>query len=160
MWRHRFRLLRQRFGLLRQRIRRIDFISYWPDILGLFLLILGLMGEFPGLIPYPPIPYWMIKLHQDLSNDLIAIGISVLIIDNANKWTADRVAKREEKKRLILQMGSPAEGGFAIEAVRQLRSRGWLVDGSLRFADLSGANLHGAQLGWARLGGARLGGAT
>lgn len=37
-------------------------------------------------------------------------------------------------------MGSP-DNGFAVEAVRQLRSLGWLEDGSLRGANLLEANL-------------------
>jgi hypothetical protein len=72
---------------------------------------------------------------------LIGIGLAVIIIDNANEI----LRRREEKKRLILQMGSP-EHAFAIEAVRQLRVRDWLLDGSLRQADLMGADLRGAHL--------------
>ncbi|MBI5666720.1 MAG: pentapeptide repeat-containing protein [Chloroflexi bacterium] len=42
-------------------------------------------------------------------------------------------------------MGSP-DNSFAIEAVRILTARGWLVDGLLRNAHLSRANLAGANL--------------
>lgn len=126
---------------VRQRFERTRLIEYWPETLGVLLLLLGLAGEIPGPIPYLPIPN-LDKIHQDLSNDLIAIGITVLIIDKANQM----LATRQEKKRLILQMGSPAEGGFAIEAARQLGQRGWLHDGTLREANLRNANLRNANL--------------
>jgi len=62
-----------------------------------------------------------------LSNELIGIGITVLIIDNANEL----MKRREENRRLIPQMGSP-DNAFVVEAVRQLRKRDWLKDGSIR----------------------------
>lgn len=126
-----------------------NFISYieWEDFLGVGILVLGLIGYF-----YPDFS----KFLQDLHAGLIAIGITVLILDNAN----EAIKRREEKKSLVLQMGSP-DNAFAVEAVRQLHYRGWLRDGSLNkahlgFANLSNANLEGANLSGAELGGAIL----
>ena len=46
---------------------------------------------------------------------------------------------------LIFQMGSP-NNGLAIEAVRSLREKGWLFDGSLKQITLKNANLQEASL--------------
>lgn len=55
-----------------------------------------------------------------------------------------------EKARLIAAMGS-VDNVTAVNAVNQLRSRGWLMDGSLAGAFLAGANLKGAYLSEADL---------
>ena len=138
----------------------------WEDYLGGFLLVIGILGFFPGSIPY--IPY-LTDFYHAIWPELIGIGLAVLIIDNAN----ESIKRREEKLRLSFQMGSPNHD-FAIEAVRQLSLRGWLYDGSLRWydlrkahlseanlrkADLSGVNLWEADLSWANLEYAQLSGA-
>ncbi len=64
-------------------------------------------------------------------------------------------AEAQEKADLVLQMGSP-NNAFAREAVRKLRARGWLQDGTICGADLSGANLQNANLKEANLRGVRL----
>lgn len=61
----------------------------------------------------------------------------------------------KEKADLIAQMGSEVRD-VAIAATEELRRRGWLTDGSLRGAHLSGANLSGAILDRADLTGAVL----
>ena len=83
-----------------------------------------------------------------------AIG-TVLIIDQR----AEQRAIRQRKEELILQMGSP-DNGFAIEAVRLLRQKGWLTDGSLRRARLWGANLKQADLSGANMQEVQLAGAN
>ena len=104
----------------------------WEDYLGIGFLVVGFIGYF-----FPSFS----KFFYDMHSELIAIGFTVLIIDNAN----ETIKRREEKKRLILQMGSP-DNAFAIEAVRQLRERDWLFDGSLKRANLRGADLSEAKL--------------
>ena len=110
-------------------------------------MVVGLLGYFDGPLPYIP---RLTFFYQDIRSDLVGIDLAVLIIDNANQM----LATRQEKKRLILQMGSP-DNAFAIEAVRMLRSKRWLTDGSLRRAYLPGANLPGANLEGAKLRGCR-----
>lgn len=83
-----------------------------------------------------------------------AIG-TVLIIDQR----AEQRAIRQRKEELIAQMGSSVEG-FAAEAARLLRQRGWLKDGSLVGVNLEGANLRDANLRDAHLEGAKLAGAN
>jgi hypothetical protein len=110
----------------------------WEDGIAIALIVLGIIGYIKGPIPF--LPGWT-DFYFDNRSTLIGIGITVLIIDNVNEMYRHRA----EKKRLILQMGSP-NNGFAIEAVRQLKSQGWLFDGTLYDANLGLANLCDANL--------------
>jgi uncharacterized protein YjbI with pentapeptide repeats len=95
---------------------------------------------------------------------LFEIAVAVLLID----WLTEQRLERQEKNDLTLQMGS-TYADVADEAVRRLRSRGWLADGTLKGANLweanlrdtylGSANLRGANLGYANLQGAKLFGA-
>ncbi len=88
------------------------------------------------------------SLYDALAASLIAISITVLLIDHAN----EQRDRRQLKKRLIWEMGS-SDQAFAIRAVKELRDAGWLTDGSLEGVDLTLANLAKAQLPNARLKG-------
>jgi hypothetical protein len=120
----------------------------WEDYIAVALILLGAVGYLEKPIPF--IPY-LTDFYVDNRSSFISIGITVLIIDNVNEM----YRRREEKRRLILQMGSP-DNSFAVEAIRQLRSRGLGFDNSLRNANLSGANLRGAKMIAANLPGAHL----
>jgi len=78
--------------------------------------------------------------------ELIGIGITILILGNASQY----IQIKQEKSRLILQMGSP-DNSFAQEAVRQLRAQGWLYDGTTNGVYLRKANLIGVDLSEAHL---------
>ena len=137
--------------LIPSRWERIKSYIGWEDYLGVTILLIGVLGLINGPIPYVP---GLTDAYHRISTEMLGIGITVLIIDNAN----EAIKRREEKKRLILQMGSP-DNAFAIEAVRQIRTRGWMSDGTLHQADLGRANLKEAILSVADLRGADLGGA-
>jgi hypothetical protein len=79
--------------------------------------------------------------YANVSTDFVGIAITVLFIDQLNR----RRLIQQEKESLKLQMGSP-NSMFAIEAVRILRDRGWLTNGSLQAANLNVSNLNGADL--------------
>jgi len=111
-------------------------------------MLIGFLGYFDGPIPYIP---KLDEIYVDNRSEFIGIGFGVLIIANAGEF----ISRQQEKGRLILQMGSP-DNAFAIEAARQLSSKGWLYDGSLRGAVLTGADLNGAKLFEANLTGANL----
>ncbi len=89
--------------------------------------------------------------YSNFGIELVSIGFTVLVIDGLHRHHDERERKRE----LILQMGSP-DRDFAIEAVRILRLKGWLEDGSLEGAILAQANLQGAKMYKADLQGADL----
>ena len=110
---------------------------------------ISLLALLTGLLYYScPSPS---AFYTDIHTDLITIGITVLLLGNASQYAAVQA----EKRRLILQMGSP-DHGFAIEATRQINQRGWLVDGTLRKAGLPNANLANARLADACMEGASL----
>lgn len=97
--------------------------------------------------------------YANVTAELASISVTILIIDRLN----ERRQSKEEKQRLIAQMGSPYNQ-VAVEAVRILRTRNWLqsheLEGAnLMNADLSGADLTGANLRSAKLDGAKLVGA-
>lgn len=114
------------------------------DLIAVIITTIGALYYFKnGFLPYNA--GWH-AFYERIHVELIGIGITVLILGNANQ----AIRTNQEKHRLILQMGSP-DNGFAREAVRQLKTRGWLYDGTLKKADLVGANLDGANLRKANL---------
>jgi hypothetical protein len=127
---------------------RRKFLEWWPNLFGGLLLVLGVFGYIRGSIPYIS---GLTDFYLDIKSVLVGIGITVLIIDNANKM----LATRKEKERLLLQMGSP-DHAFSIEAVRIIRAKNWHKDGTLINADLFNANLSMANLSGAILINARL----
>ena len=118
------------------------FVRWLPfaKILGFLSLTIGLFGTIEGPIPYPPI-LGLSEFHRKISTELVGIGMAVLIIDAAN----ERRAEQQLKAQLIREMGSN-DSGIALRAVKELDAHGWLLDGSLRGADLTGANLQTARL--------------
>ncbi len=84
--------------------------------------------------------------YERIHIELIGISITVLILGNANQYTRTK----STKERLILQMGSP-DNGFANDAVGQLRRLNWLMDGTLKKANLHNANLEYVDLNHALL---------
>lgn len=82
-----------------------------------------------------------VDLYANVGAELLSLAATVLVIDRLNQ----RRATQQEKRRLILQMGSP-DNAFAVEAARILSSEEWLEDGSLKKAKLRSANLQKARL--------------
>jgi len=121
----------------------------YDDLAAIILIIIG------GLYYWNsgPIPYHegLHNFYEKIHIDLIGIGLTVLIISNA----VEAVSIQAEKRKLILQMGSP-DNSFAREAMRQLKQKHWLHDGSLEGAYLKSAHLKGANLRGAHLQGVDL----
>jgi len=141
------------------------FIRWWWTPLrltGVALLVLaflvgalGYLNEHGGLYLWETPRRILEYLSANVSTELASIAITMLFVDALYEH---RETERE-KKRLILQVGSP-DNAFAQEATRALQSRGWLQDGSLKGARLAFANLQGADLAGANLQGADLVGAN
>lgn len=115
--------------------------------------------------------------YANVSTAMLSIAVIIVLIDTLN----ERRAIAQEKRRLVLQMGSD-NYALAKEAVRILRIEGWgfweeatlqgaslyradlhelaLYDVNLQRAGLSRANLQGADLGFANLQRANLTGAN
>jgi len=143
-----------------QTVRRIGrrFIQWWTPlrIAGIALLMLaflvGTLGYFNEreLLYLTETAKQILKyLSANVSTELASIAITMLFVDALYEH---RETERE-KKRLILQMGSP-DNAFAREAVRALRAREWLQKGAAKKAILWDADLTGAYLAWANLQGA------
>ena len=131
------------------------FIQWWTllRIAGVAVLVfaflvgtLGYLNERELLYLTETAKQILKYLSANVSTELASIAITILFVDMLYQH---RETERE-KRRLILQMGSP-DNAFAREAVRALRSHGWLHDGSLKRASLGGANLQSADLGDANL---------
>ena len=93
---------------------------------------------------------WGDGFFQNFGTEMVGAVITILLLEVTLARRREHEAEAREKERLILQMGSP-DNGFAVEAARQLRARGWLTDGSLTNISLRSANLSGADLAWANL---------
>jgi hypothetical protein len=107
-------------------------------ISAVIIAVLGYLNQHGNLFIPTPI---VTDFYANISTELISIAITILVIDALN----ERRAIQQEKKALILQMSSPTNS-IAREAVRILRMRGWLTDGTLRGANLLRANLRKAYL--------------
>ena len=146
---------------LRQQRDKLPGAATWTVLL--FALICGGLALFFGWLGYSEATKE--EFYVNLATSLGSIAITVLVIDQLNRW---RIAS-ERKREIIEQMGSPVHDA-AREAVRLARTNGWLEDGSLKGAylwyanlqnaDLEDADLQGARLWCADLQGARLWGAN
>ncbi len=110
----------------------------WDDYIAFIFLLIGLLCYFDSLLVYFP---RLNDFFVDIRSEFVGMSLSVLIIANA----VEVIGRREEKKRLILQMGSP-NNIFAIEALRQLDFHGWTRDETLVGAKLQRADLYKADL--------------
>lgn len=137
----------------RYRLRHIDWLT--PGKAAVVLLVLGFIVIVVGYINQHPegfnLDTAITDFYANLGTELLSIAVTVLVIDALG---AQREANLE-KRRLIREMGS-TDNGIALRAVREIRAHGYLVDGSLRHADLMRANLQGAKLYSADLRGAAL----
>lgn len=115
---------------------------------GLMLLIMVIVGigGYNHLHETLSFTALVTDFYANISTELASIVITVVVIDGLNR----RRATEREKATLTLQLGSPNRG-FAVEAARMLRVRGWLSDGALRKVNLFRADLQGAILGDADL---------
>lgn len=107
-------------------------------ISAIIIAVLGYLNQHGNL--FLPVPI-VTDFYANVSTELVSIAITILVIDALN----ERRAIQQEKKNLILQMSSPTNS-IAREAVRILRMRGWLTDGTLRGSNLLRANLRKAYL--------------
>lgn len=130
-------------------VERLGFVLM---VAAVFVALLGAFSLYSGLDPLRFLQQMFVDFYANVGAELASIAITILIIDRLN----DLRLTHRQKEALLLQMGSP-DNGFAIEAVRILAARGWLIDGLLRGTHLSRANLAGANLQQVDLTDAHLG---
>jgi hypothetical protein len=138
------------------------------SIVALFLALAAwgiVLDHFDLVLGHSTLALLLTTACVGVAPELAGIVIGVVTIDYLNERRQDE----QLKQQLILQMGS-SHNDVADAAIRVLRARGWLRDGTLegadlwranlQGADLAGANLQGADLRWANLQGADLSGAN
>jgi len=84
----------------------------------------------------------------NLGTEMLGAVITYLLIQNV-------IGKSETKEKLIINMRSKVRD-VALQAIDELRQSNWLMDGSLKEANLNGGNLRGVELYGANLLGASL----
>jgi len=108
-------------------------------VIGFSILIFGYFHQHPEGWNWNT---FTSDFYANVSTELISIAITVLIIDNLNTHHENR----SEKKRLILEMGSP-DNGIALRAIQIMRQEHtYLTDGSLKMQSFWRANLNDAEL--------------
>lgn len=110
------------------------------------LLIGTLAPTIWGMRQNPDWPGLAINFGTGMGGSLVTFILIDLLIGSRERQEADQ----QEKARLIRQMHS-RESGLALVAVEELRAHGWLLDGSLRGANLVNANLQAGYLRYASL---------
>jgi len=140
----------------------VEHAALWLGFFAFLIIAVGFVYVTHADEPeHGSIRHLISELYANGGSELFSIAITVLIVERLNNRRSKRDAAEHEKQiaaeaearekaDLILQMGSP-DNGFAREAVRKLRARGWLTDGSLQGVELWGANLLGAILQEANL---------
>ncbi|RMF78888.1 MAG: pentapeptide repeat-containing protein [Chloroflexi bacterium] len=88
---------------------------------------------------------WAADWLKGFSTEMITVILTTLAFTLLVGAIQDRENQQALRDQLILQMGSD-ERFFSAEAVRQLRAKSWLTDGSLETAQLQGANLSNVDL--------------
>src|SRR6266498_2535332 len=112
---------------------------------------LGYLIQRNGLDGEPAIGAILADFYVNVVIALASIAIALLVIDSLNV----RSAEEQLKAKLIRELGN-TDHGIALQALRELRARRWLEDGSLRGANLMKANLRRAYLTGGDLQGAYL----
>src|SRR5262245_34890981 len=108
-------------------LRSLTPIRRLAGVLFIAAIVVGVVGylvDLGALAFVHPLQILITSFYGNVSTDLASIVFAILVIDMLN----ERHAVEQEKRRLILQMGSP-DNAFAREAARQLGAEGWLKDG-------------------------------
>jgi hypothetical protein len=105
------------------------------------IAIVGQLNQHYGFDEGPAIRAIVADDYANAAAEVASVAVAVLVMDSLN----ERRAEQQLKAQLIRELGS-TDNRIALRAVRELRTRGWLRDGSLRGASLYKANLAGAML--------------
>lgn len=92
---------------------------------------------------------WLESYMQNLSTELLGAIFTFILFEI---FIGRRHDSKNQKQRLLVEMRNQ-NNGIATNAVRQMRSNGWLMDGSLKDCNLRNANLKYANFAEADLRG-------
>ena len=130
---------------------------------GITLLILSILSGLLFLYPESyPCANFIKEFYANISVELFSISITILIIDKLYSLKEKELQKKREdlelknyKEKLIWEFGS-SDIAFTSKALKELKARGWLSDGTLKGANLEKSNLSGLDLEGANLEDANL----
>jgi len=88
---------------------------------------------------------WWSDWLQGISTEMAGAIVTAILLGLVVGIVQEREAEGALQEQLIREMGGP-DNGFSIRAVRELRARDWLTDGTLEGANLENANLEDAPL--------------
>ena len=133
-----------------KRFARWLFVEHRINTFGALLLLIGVLSGIGGFRRLHVGAFHFADVirvyYAAVSTELVSIAFTVLIL---NTMYQHRESRRE-KGQLVSLMGS-SDSRITLEALENLRSRGWLKDGTLRGARLTGADLRGANMRMADL---------
>jgi hypothetical protein len=109
------------------------------------LLISGLLAASIGLARSGDWTGFALNLGTELIGAVLTFVLLELILGRQEKREEQVQEEADHRARLIRQMRSK-NNGIALQAVEDLRGKGWLAGETLREADLYRANLEGANL--------------
>jgi hemoglobin-like flavoprotein len=103
------------------------------------MITVGIAVLFVGIRASAPPSFWsyFLESHRGIGPPLIINGFLL--------WVINSIFRRNEKRRVISQLGS-LSNEFALEAAREARKSEWLTDGSLVGKEFKKANLCRADL--------------
>jgi hemoglobin-like flavoprotein len=109
------------------------------------MITVGIAVLFVGIRVSAPPNFWsyFLESHRGIGHPLIINGFLL--------WVINSIFRRNEKRRVISQLGS-LSNEFALEAAREARKSEWLTDGSLVGKEFKKANLCRAELAGAVIG--------
>lgn len=146
--------------MLNVTLDRLDIIVM-VELLGLFLVGVLISGNAHLLSQQVNGWAWLDSVFQNAGTEMLGAALTFYLIEvivrKRREQDADRRAIDQEKRRLILQMGSD-NSAFAKEAARILRLESWGLDDdtTLQGANLMRANLPGEELDRVNLQGSNL----
>lgn len=88
---------------------------------------------------------WLQNFSTEMMGAIVTFWLFELIVGERKQRELEEKRQQSARERFIRELGSQVHA-TAINAVRELRSNGWLQDGSLKKADLRRANLKEAKL--------------
>ncbi len=122
--------------------------SHLVESFGMGLAVLSIIVVFGGYFStrswsnsVASIPDFVQEMFSNFGTELLSIAITILVVDYLNRRRQkveldkqreeiERQQEKQMKDQLIRDMGGQSND-FALRAVRDLRSYGWLKDGSL-----------------------------
>lgn len=135
----------------------------WPSIiyiLGIILVVIAILIYYLGYLLEFGVPltdFYSVfkKVYANISLELVSISFTVLILDTLYRRRENKLLKEQ----LIRQLHS-SDNNLVLQALRELRSLGWLEDGSLNGRWLNGVSFQRAPLENAELNRVKLEGSN